>query len=54
MLNPPYYMQLMIGPGVPVPMPREVMDALVSVEVKSETQSASVFQLTFKPDPKAQ
>lgn len=47
MLNPPYYMQLMIGPGVPVPMPREVMDALVSVQVTANTESASVFQLTF-------
>jgi hypothetical protein len=47
MLNPPYYLQLMIGPGVPVPMPREVMDALVSVQVTSNTQAASVFQLTF-------
>lgn len=47
MLNPPYYLQLMIGPGVPVPMPREVMDALVSVQVTSNTRSASVFQLTF-------
>ncbi len=47
MLNPPYYLQLMIGPGVPVPMPREVIDALVSVQVTSDTQAASVFQLTF-------
>jgi hypothetical protein len=47
MLNPPYYLQLMIGPGVPVPMPREVMDALVSVQVTSNTASASLFQLSF-------
>jgi len=47
MLNPPYYLQLMIGPGVPVPMPREVIDALVSVQVTSDTRAASVFQLTF-------
>jgi hypothetical protein len=47
MLNPPYHLQLMIGPGVPVPMPREVIDALVSVQVTSDTQAASVFQLTF-------
>ena len=47
LLNPPYYMQLMIGPGVPVPMPTEVMDALVSVQVTSNTRSPSVFQLTF-------
>jgi hypothetical protein len=53
MLNPPYYLQLMIGPGVPVPMPREVMDALVSVQVTSNTQSASVFQLTFSLSTKS-
>lgn len=47
MLNPPYHLQLMIGPGVPVPMPREVIDALVSVQVTSNTSSPSVFQLTF-------
>src|SRR4051812_17347859 len=47
MLNPPYYLQLMIGPGVPVPVPRAVIDALVSVTVTSNTASASMFQLTF-------
>lgn len=47
MLNPPYYLQLMIGPGVPVPMPSDVMDALVSVEVTSNTSGTSVFTLTF-------
>jgi hypothetical protein len=47
MVNPPYYLQLMIGPGVPVPVPRVVIDALDSVEVTSNTRSASVFQLTF-------
>ena len=47
MLNPPYYLQLMIGPGVPVPMPREVMEALVSVQVTANVESASVFQLSF-------
>jgi hypothetical protein len=47
MLNPPFYLQLMIGPGVPVPMPTAIMDALVSVQVTSNTQGPSVFQLTF-------
>ena len=47
MLDAPYFLQLMIGPGVPIPVPREVLDALVSVEVTSNTESASVFQLTF-------
>lgn len=47
MLNPPYHLMLMIGPGVPVPVPREVIDDLESVEVTSNTRSASAFQLTF-------
>ena len=47
MLNPPYYLQLMIGPGVPVPVGTDIMDALVSVSVTSNTQGASVFQLSF-------
>lgn len=37
----------MIGPVVPVPVGREVIDALRSVEVTTSTQSPSVFQLTF-------
>lgn len=40
-------LQLMIGPGVPIPVPREVTEALVSVSVTSNTESASIFQLTF-------
>jgi hypothetical protein len=47
MLNPPYYLQLMIGPGVPVPMPGDVMDALTAVEVTNNTGQASLFTLTF-------
>lgn len=47
MLNPPYYLQLMIGPGVPVPVGTDIMDALTSVSVTSNTQGASVFQLSF-------
>ena len=47
MPNPPFYLQLMIGPGVPVPVPRAVLEALTSVSVTSNTQGASVFQLSF-------
>lgn len=43
----PFYLQLMIGPGVPVPVPAAVLEALTSVSVTSNTQGASVFQLTF-------
>lgn len=47
MQSHPVHLQLMIGPGVPVPVPREVTEALVSVSVTNNTQGASVFQLTF-------
>jgi hypothetical protein len=47
MANPPYYLQLLIGPGVPVPMPAAVMEALASVQVTSNTDGPSYFQLTF-------
>ncbi|MBS7542770.1 hypothetical protein [Ancylobacter oerskovii] len=45
------HLTLMIGPGVPVPVPREVLDALTSVQVTSaagDTQSG--FDLTFALD----
>jgi hypothetical protein len=37
----------MIGPGVPIPVGTDVLEALTSVSVTSNTQGASVFQLTF-------
>jgi hypothetical protein len=43
----PFYLQLMIGPGVPIPVGKDVLEALTSVSVTSNTQGASVFQLTF-------
>ena len=42
-----FYLTLMIGPVVPVPVPKPVLDALKSVEVNSRTDQASGFQLTF-------
>lgn len=47
MPNTPYYLQLMIGPGVPVPVPRAVLEALVSVSITNNASGASVFQLSF-------
>ena len=41
-------MTLMMGPTIPVPAPRVVMDALTSVEVRTSDGSASGFQLTFQ------
>lgn len=40
-------LSLLIGPIVPVPVPRVVLDALDSVEVRTSAGSASGFQLRF-------
>jgi hypothetical protein len=53
MLNPPFYLHLLIGPGVPVPVGRDIIDALQSITVTSNTTSASVFQLTFALAPRS-
>jgi hypothetical protein len=39
---------LMIGPGVPIPVSKDVLDALTSVEVTSNTEGPSGFSLQFK------
>ena len=41
------HLTLMIGPAVPLPVPRVVLEALTSVEVTARSQGASVFQLRF-------
>lgn len=41
------YLTLMIGPAVPAPAPKEVIDSLTSVQVTSRTEGASGFQLAF-------
>lgn len=38
---------LMIGPAVPIPVPREVVDALTSVRVTTASGKRSGFELTF-------
>jgi hypothetical protein len=38
---------LMIGPAVPIPVPREVVDALTSVRVTNASGKRSGFELTF-------
>ena len=38
---------LMVGPMVPVPVPKVVLDALTDVEVSTSTQGPSAFQLRF-------
>lgn len=41
---------LLIGPAVPVPVPRVVLDALVKVKVTSRARETSGFELTFTLD----
>jgi hypothetical protein len=46
-------LSLMIGPVVPLPVPREVVEALESVEVTHNTDAPSGFQLTFSLSSKS-
>lgn len=41
------YLTLLVGPGVPLPVPQVVLDALTSVQVKSAAGERSGFQLGF-------
>lgn len=41
-------LQLMIGPAVPIPVSRDVIDALRTVRVTTSTDGAGIFQLTFE------
>src|SRR5437868_5255424 len=41
-----YYLTLLIGPGVPIPAPQPVVDAVTSVQV-TEGETRSGFQITF-------
>src|SRR5580692_10762168 len=43
----PLYMTLLAGPVVAVPVPKPLIDALVSVEVTESATGRSGFQLTF-------
>ncbi len=53
MLNGNIQMTLMMGPAVPVPVPRSVIDALTSVEVRNDAGGCNGFQLTFKLSTKS-
>jgi hypothetical protein len=48
-MNKSFFLTLMIGPAVPVPVPQAVLDALTGVRVTttSEANQPSVFELTF-------
>jgi hypothetical protein len=41
------HLTLMIGPGVPIPVGQDVLDALTNVEVTTASDQGSGFQLTF-------
>jgi hypothetical protein len=41
------YLTLMVGPVIPIPVPKIVMDALTGVTVTSDTKGTSGFDLTF-------
>ena len=47
MPNNPINLTLMIGPVVPVPVSQEVLDALTSVTVTTNSDTGSGFQLQF-------
>ncbi len=42
------HLTLLMGPVIPVPVPKPVIDALTSVEVRNNTDDQSGFQLQFK------
>lgn len=48
------HLTLLMGPVIPVPAPRLMIDALDSVEVTTATGSASGFQLSFKFNSKSE
>lgn len=46
-MNKGFYLTLMIGPAVAMPVPQKVLDALTSVSITTNSDSGSVFQLEF-------
>ncbi len=46
-MNAAFHLTLLVGPVVPVPAPQVVLDALTGVQVTSNTDGPSGFQLTF-------
>ncbi|MDX2506082.1 MAG: hypothetical protein QNL62_16615 [Gammaproteobacteria bacterium] len=47
------HLTLMMGPVVPIPVSKEIVDALTSVQVSTSTQGASGFQLSFELSTKS-
>ncbi len=48
------HLSLLIGPIVPIPVPRMMIDALESVTVTSAARAASGFQMSFKVNSKSE
>jgi hypothetical protein len=46
-------LSLMIGPAVPIPVGRDVLDALKEIQVTVQTSGVSAFQLSFSLSPKS-
>lgn len=42
-----FYLSMLIGPAVPLPVPKEVIDAFQSAEITSSADKRSGFQMTF-------
>jgi hypothetical protein len=47
------HLTLMIGPGVPLPVTRDILDALVRLQVNAETTGPSGFELVFNLSPRS-
>ena len=52
-MNTGYHLTLLIGPTVPVPVPRAVLEALESVEVHTAAGERSGFDLSFRVSQKS-
>jgi hypothetical protein len=46
-MQPGFYLTILIGPGVPLPAPREVVESLTSAQVTVSGTNRSSFQLAF-------
>lgn len=53
MLDGNLHLTLLIGPGVPVPVSRDILDALVRLQVNAETTGPSGFELVFNLSPRS-
>jgi hypothetical protein len=47
-MNNGIHLTLMIGPAIPIPVGRDVLDALQEIQVTVQTSGVSAFQLSFK------